>query len=50
MVKISVADVRVEHEVKIADFIKWLDRPLRSPQDVSARYENRSILGMPVSR
>ncbi len=24
-VKISVADVRVEHEVKFADFIKWLD-------------------------
>jgi len=48
--EISVADVRVEHEVKFADFIKWLDRPPRSPRDVSARYENGSILGMPVSR
>src|SRR6516162_7218104 len=26
-VKVSVADVRVEHQVKIADFMKWLERP-----------------------
>jgi hypothetical protein len=25
-VKVSVADVRVEHQVKIADFMKWLER------------------------
>jgi len=24
-VKVSVADVRVEHQVKIADFMKWLE-------------------------
>jgi hypothetical protein len=27
IVKVSVADVRVEHQVKIADFTKWLERP-----------------------
>jgi len=33
-VKVSVADVRVEHQVKIADFMKWLERPVRaSPQN-----------------
>jgi hypothetical protein len=26
VVKVSVADVRVEHEVKLMDFTKWLDR------------------------
>jgi hypothetical protein len=25
VVKVSVADVRVEHEVKLKDFTKWLD-------------------------
>jgi len=50
LVKVSVADVRVEHEVKFADFMKWLDRPPRSPRDVSARHAIRSILGIPVSR
>jgi hypothetical protein len=50
VVKVSVADVRVEHAVKFADFMKWLDRPPRSRRDVSARYEIRAILGMPVSR
>jgi len=31
-VKVSVADVRVEHQVKIADFMKWLERPGRTPR------------------
>jgi hypothetical protein len=26
VVKVSVADVRVEHEVKLTDFTKWLAR------------------------
>ena len=29
VVKVSVADVHVEHQVRIADFIKWLERPGR---------------------
>jgi hypothetical protein len=26
VVKVSVADVRVEHEVKLTDFTKWLEK------------------------
>ena len=44
--KVSVADVRVEHQVKIADFMKWLERPGRTPH----RLRIRAILGMSVSR
>jgi hypothetical protein len=50
VVKVSVADVRVEHEVKLGDFTKWLERTGGSPRDVSQRQRIRSILSMPVSR
>ena len=50
VVKVSVADVRVEHEVKLGDFSKWLDRTGVSPREVSDRKRIRSILGLPVSR
>jgi hypothetical protein len=51
VVKVSVADVRVEHQVKIADFMKWLERPGgRTPREISQRLKIRSILGMFVSR
>jgi hypothetical protein len=50
MVKVSVAEVRVEHQVKIADFMKWLERPGRSPHEVSQRHNIRAILGMSASR
>ena len=33
-VKVSVADVRVEHEVKMTEFAKWIDRPGGSPADL----------------
>jgi hypothetical protein len=46
-VKVSVADVRVEHEVRLMDFMKWLERPGRSPREILERKRNRSILGMP---
>jgi hypothetical protein len=49
LVKVSVANVRVEHQVKIADFTKWLDRPGRSPREVTKRQRIRSILGMPLA-
>ena len=49
-VKVSVADVRVEHQVKIADFIKWLERPGRTPREITHRLRIRAILGMSVSR
>ena len=31
----SVADVRVEHEVRLMDFTKWLERAGGSPREVS---------------
>jgi len=49
-VKVSVADVRVEHEVKLLDFTKWVDRTGGSPREISDRQRIRSILGMPVAR
>jgi len=50
VVRVSVADVRVEHEVKLMDFTKWLEKVGGSPREISDRYRIRSILGMPVSR
>ena len=50
VVKVSVADVRVEHEVKLMDFTKWVDRTGGSPREMSDRQRIRSILGMPISR
>ena len=50
VVKVSVANVRVEHEVKVTDFTKWLDRTGGSPREVNDRHRIRSILGMPVPR
>jgi len=50
VVKVSVADVRVEHEVRLMDFTKWLERVGGSPREVSDRHKIRSILGMPISR
>ena len=50
VVKVSVADVRVEHEVKLIDFTKWLERVGGSPREVSDRHKIRAILGMSVSR
>jgi hypothetical protein len=49
-VTVSVADVRVEHEVKLDDFAKWLEKTGGSPRDVNQRHRIRSILGSPVSR
>jgi hypothetical protein len=50
-VKVSVADVRVEHEVKLKDFMNWVEKPGgASPREVSERHRIRSILGVPVSR
>jgi len=50
LVKVSVAEVRVEHHVKIADFIKWLERPGRTPREITQRQRIRAILVMSVSR
>jgi hypothetical protein len=50
VVKVSVAEIRVEHEVKLMDFTKWLERAGGWPREVSDRQHIRSILGIPVSR
>jgi hypothetical protein len=49
-VKVSVADVRVEHQVKLKDFAKWVERTGGSPREVSDRHRIRAILGMPATR
>jgi hypothetical protein len=50
MVKVSVADVRVEHHVRLAEFTQWLEKPgAKSPRELVQRKRARSILGMPVS-
>jgi hypothetical protein len=50
VVKVSVADVRVEHAVKLLDFTKWLEKVGGSPRETSDRRRIRAILGMPVSK
>jgi hypothetical protein len=47
VVKVSVADVRREHEVKLMEFTKWLERDGTPPRDTSDR--NR-ICGMSTPR
>ena len=49
VVKVSVADVRVEHAVKLLDFTKWLEKPGGSPREMSDRRRIRAILGMPTA-
>jgi phosphoserine aminotransferase len=47
-VKVSVGNVRVEHQVKLTDFTKWLERTnASSPREMIQRQRLRSILGMP---
>jgi hypothetical protein len=50
VVKVSVADVRVEHEVRLQDFTKWIEKAGGSPREVSDRNRIRSILGISISR
>jgi hypothetical protein len=49
-VTVAVADVRVEHEVKLMDFTKWVEKTGGSPREMSDRQRIRTILGMPVAR
>jgi hypothetical protein len=48
-VKVRVTNVSVEHEVKLMDFTKWLDRSGGSPREMTERKRIRSILGMDKS-
>ena len=47
VVRVRVTQIPVEHEVKLADFTKWLERRGCSPKEVSARNRIREILGVP---
>jgi hypothetical protein len=48
VVKVSVADVRVEHEVKLMDFTKWLETTVEVQQ--SSPNSIRSTLSMLIPR
>jgi hypothetical protein len=45
VVKVSVATVPVDHEVRMMDFTKWLERRGGSPREVADGERVRSILG-----
>ena len=49
-VKVCVAEIRVEHEVKLKDFTSWLEQPGRSPREIIERQKIRGILGVPAAR
>ena len=49
-VKVRVMNVPVEHEVRLMDFTKWLDRNGGSPREMTDRKRIRSILGMENSK
>lgn len=46
-VRVRVTDVPVEHEVKLMDFTKWLERKGGTPREVSDRNKIRDILQLP---
>ncbi|HET9402652.1 MAG TPA: hypothetical protein VFO34_17025 [Candidatus Acidoferrales bacterium] len=48
LVKVSVADVRVEHEVMLKDFLSWLESLGKFPREIVRRQKVRAILGTPV--
>jgi hypothetical protein len=48
-VKVRVMNVAVEHEVKLGDFTRWLDRDGGSPREMTERKRIRSILEMEKS-
>ena len=45
-ITVSVTDVPVEHHVSMKDLRSWLDRPPRSPREVTQRARVREILGV----
>src|SRR5215469_2698806 len=38
------------HQVRVADFMKWLERSGRTPREITQRQKIPAILGMSVSR
>ncbi len=50
VVTVSVAEVPIQHQVKLLEFTRWLERTGGSPRDVVQRQKLRAILGMPAGR
>jgi hypothetical protein len=46
-VRVRVTNVPVEHEVRLMDFTKWLERHGGSPREISDRNKIREILQLP---
>lgn len=45
-VKVRVSNVSVEHEVKIGDLTRWLERSNGSPRELMERKRIKTIFGM----
>lgn len=45
-VQVQVTNVPVKHEVRMRDFLAWLERTSGSPRELSYRKRIRTILGM----
>jgi hypothetical protein len=45
-IKVLIYEPKKEYEVKLMDFMAWLDRNGRSPRDVMDRLRIREILGV----
>jgi hypothetical protein len=50
IVTVSAANVRVDHQVKMVDFERWLVKSGGSPRETVERQRIRAILGMEKSR
>lgn len=50
VVKLPIAEIWVEHEVKLKDFKSWLERSGGCPCEIIERQKIRGILGMPSMR
>jgi hypothetical protein len=47
VVRVRVTAIPIEHEVKLGDFTKWLERQGGSPREVIHRKRIRDILQLP---
>jgi hypothetical protein len=45
-IKVMVYEPKAEYEVKLTDFMAWLDRNSRSPRETMDRIKIRKILGV----
>jgi len=50
VVTVEVHDTPIEHAVRLADFLKWLERGGGSPREITDRNRVRAILGLTVPR